>query len=369
MCSLVGACVSLDASELPFAPIVDGLRNVAPALTRSALRELWPAAQAQLAHAFPVLAGGSEVAPPALGLRPDAGRFHEFLADLLEGMSRQKPLLVVIEDFQWCDIATSDFVRFLVQRLRRQRIAVVLTFRREDVGSGAAKVIADLRQRGRSLALAGLTPDAVRDLLRALGDGEEPAPELVESITTRAAGNPLFVTELFLARDGAELSLTLAELLDARLGRLSPAGHAVVDAAADILAPERQDHRDPLPAQALREEPDEVAGRDVTPLEVLDHHEQRLLPAHALQQVGEELVEARGIGAQPERRRRLLRPAGEHRERVRELRLRGGPELAQSGPRERGRHVAQALACQDGVGAPGEGGGEGAEDAHGVSES
>ena len=232
MCSLVGACVSLDAHELPYAPIVDGLRNLPTRLVQAALKELWPAAQAQLAHAFPVLAAGLEAVPPALGIRPDPARFHEFLADLLESVSRQRPLLVVIEDFQWCDIATSDFVRFLAQRLRRQRIAVVITFRREDVRRDVGRVLADLRPRGRSLRLNGLAVDEVCTLLTSLGD-EEPPAALVEDISSRSAGNPLFATELFFGgRDG--MSLTLTELLDARLEPLSPAARAVVDTASVI---------------------------------------------------------------------------------------------------------------------------------------
>ena len=150
--------------------------------------------------------------------------------------ARRDGLLLILEDFQWADVATRDFVRVLAQRLRRQRLAVMVTYRPEqthlhrregrpalggEVGDPVGRVLADLRARAQHLELGGLEPEALRALLVGMGLGA-PSADVID----RAAGNPLFARELFLARlNGRDrLSGTVEELLRMRLERPDPGG-------------------------------------------------------------------------------------------------------------------------------------------------
>ena len=183
-----------------------------------------------------------------MGDEPREQRFHEFLVELLEALCRRDALLLILEDFQWADVATRDFVRVLAQRLRRQRLAVMITYRPEqahlrrreerslgrDAGDPVSHVLADLRARARHLELGGLEPEPLRALLAGMGLGA-PSAHVID----RASGNPLFARELFLARlDGRDrLSGTVEELLRLRLNGLTPAAHRLVVTAAVVGRP------------------------------------------------------------------------------------------------------------------------------------
>ena len=250
MCVMAGACVALEAGEMPYASVAAGLGGVAQPTLHRALEDMWPAARAQLAYAFPTLAIDAPAAPPAIGDEPREQRFHEFLAELLEALSRRGGLVLILEDFQWADVATRDFVRVLAQRLRRQRLAAMITYRPEQThlrrpeaagGRGAgdtvSSVLADLRARAQHLALGGLDAGTLRVLLAGMGLGA-PSADVIE----RASGNPLFARELFVASLGErdQAPGTVEELLRMRLNDLTAAARRLVVTAAVVARPAGQ---------------------------------------------------------------------------------------------------------------------------------
>jgi ATP/maltotriose-dependent transcriptional regulator MalT len=233
---LGGECVPLEGTELPYGPIGSGLRNLPRDVLAGALEPLPDSARALLASAFPQLP-----APAGASSQTSAGdlqqsRFYEFLLALLQALSEASPLLVIIEDFHWADSATRNFVSFLVRNLRRQRIALVVTDRMEDVTASDRRWMEDLSKRAERVELTGLDRAAVRELLAA-GLGEPPPGELVDEVFKRSAGNPFFAEELLAARmnrrSGA-LPATLKEALITRVERLSPDAQRVVLAAAAV---------------------------------------------------------------------------------------------------------------------------------------
>jgi ATP/maltotriose-dependent transcriptional regulator MalT len=233
---LGGECVPLEGTELPYGPIGSGLRNLPRDVLADALEPLPDSARALLASAFPQLAapaGTWHEAPPG---DLHQSRFYEFLLTLLQTLSETSPLLVIIEDFHWADSATRNFVSFLVRNLRRQRIALVVTDRMEDVTEVDRRWMEDLSKRAGRVELTGLDRAAVSELL-ASGLGETPPEDLVDEVFKRSAGNPFFAEELLAARMSAragELPATLKDALITRVERLSPDTQRVVLAAAAV---------------------------------------------------------------------------------------------------------------------------------------
>jgi predicted ATPase len=233
---LGGECVPLEGTELPYGPIGSGLRDLPPDVLAGALEPLPDNARALLATAFPQLpapAGAWPEAPPG---DVQQSRFYEFLLGLLQTLSETSPLLVIIEDFHWADSATRNFVSFLVRNLRRQRIALVVTDRMEDVTESDRRWMEDLSKRAGRVELTGLDRAAVSELL-ASRLGRPPPDELVDEVFKRSAGNPFFAEELLAARMSPrsdELPATLKEALIARVERLSPDARRVVLVAAAV---------------------------------------------------------------------------------------------------------------------------------------
>jgi DNA-binding SARP family transcriptional activator len=132
------------------------------------------------------------------------------------------PILLLLDDIQWCDHETLDWLHFLLRWDPASRLLVVGAARIEDmaVDQPLAPLIASLRRNGMvtEIELGPLDRDntfalAAQVLGRALD------PTLAEPLRRGSEGNPLFVVEMVRAAAG-------------RTGPLDPQRHAAMLAAA-----------------------------------------------------------------------------------------------------------------------------------------
>ncbi len=115
---LSGECVELGDGELPYSPLVGALRPLARA-SDPALLELPPAARQELAALLPGLSGGPPLPPQFESERGSGsqGRLFEALLSVLDRLSRDGPVLLIVEDVHWADRSTRDFLSFLGRNL------------------------------------------------------------------------------------------------------------------------------------------------------------------------------------------------------------------------------------------------------------
>jgi DNA-binding CsgD family transcriptional regulator len=262
---LSGRCAELGDS-VPYLPLADALRSAG--------------------HASPALADAI-AARPVLGLLlPDRGS-PQLAAGEVSGMAQQQlfgavlgmlaelaeqtPVLLVLEDMHWADRSTRDLLTFLSRVLHRERVAVIATYRTDDLHRGhpLRAVAAELLRLPSVTAIevGPLRDEAMAEHLTALAQhltalAMHPLDAAaLEVIIRRAEGNTYYAEELLAASArGSDLPAGLAELLLARLQRLSPAGQQVVHAAAvagrrveDDLVREASGLDDPEYEQAVRE--------------------------------------------------------------------------------------------------------------------
>src|SRR6266496_1598207 len=187
---LVGHCVDLGAAGLPYLPFAEALQRLAEQAaadttladalrSRPALARLLPATEATPAAA----ASGGD----------DLGQLQLFdaVGSMLAELTTQAPALLVIEDLHWADQSTRALLSFLLTRLRAERLAVVASYRGDD-----------LHRRHPLRPLPG---------------------ELVRRIIDRSEGNAFFAEELLEAsqdQDTDMLPTALADVLLARLEQL-----------------------------------------------------------------------------------------------------------------------------------------------------
>ena len=134
--------------------------------------------------------------PPLLGATRD--RMLREMADALEALSADRPLVLVLEDLHWSDHATLDLINWLARRRERAQLFLVGTYRPVDV------IVREhpLRAVTSELAMHGLAeemplellgePDVAQYLALRL-PGSEVSGRLVQMIHDRTDGNPLFV--------------------------------------------------------------------------------------------------------------------------------------------------------------------------------
>jgi DNA-binding CsgD family transcriptional regulator len=146
---------------------------------------------------------------------------------LLDFLGAEAPGVAVVEDAHWADPATLDVLRAVARRIERASVAVVVTYRDDELRANAALTafVGDLAtvRAVRRINLEPLSETAVGVLAAAAGvDARE--------VLRLTNGNPFLVVEAISAPDG--LPATVRDATMARVARLDAAARAVVEAAA-----------------------------------------------------------------------------------------------------------------------------------------
>lgn len=209
------------------------------------LRELDPTLLADTA-VFASMVTLAAATPEWLTLDPRAKRRAACDATLrlCRRVSAATPLVLVFEDVHWIDRDSEEVLRAVVKLTDEAPLLVVLTYRSEydDAWLSATG--------GTRLRMAPLgDADVRRSLLEWFVEGPE-TERLVERLTARAAGNPLFFEECVrdLAQSGALTSLAATDGPGMRRRyacseapeaiRIPPSVHDVIASRIDRLSPD-----------------------------------------------------------------------------------------------------------------------------------
>ena len=269
---LVGECLDIGAAGLPYLPVAEAFRRLARSMDEADVARTLGPARADLAALVPELAatepGGTGEAPtlpsPTLltsGLAQ--ARLFEQVLGVLTVLSDASPAVLVVEDVHWIDRATRDLLTFLARNLSRERLAIVLTVRDDDLARGHP-ILAWLAELERDPAVVVITlrrldRAGVARQLRMIA-GDDPPADVAERIWRRSDGNPLFVEELYAAAGDDDGARRLVDVLLARVARLDPTARRLVEGVAvagrpvderllaDVLDAEEADLEAPLRA-------------------------------------------------------------------------------------------------------------------------
>lgn len=174
---------------------------------------------------------------------PEEVRFRTARAvtSLLSGLARAKPLLVVLDDLQWCDSSSLEVLDVVCRSLERDAVLIVATMRTGTTTAPAvARSLAQLaRGPYRRIDLKGLDPATVAALVAEHGVDLD-AVDLA-ALQQRTAGNPLFVSQIasWMGAEGAEshsrsLPTAVADVVRDRVAQLG-ADEARVLSEASVL--------------------------------------------------------------------------------------------------------------------------------------
>jgi predicted ATPase len=138
--------------------------------------------------------------------------------------ARVQPIVLAFEDLQWADPTSIDLMRALAERTAQAPLLIVATARPEFRPPWG------MRSHHTAISLAPLDRAQVRQMVGEISSRHALSREVVEGVTERTGGVPLFVeevTRLLLERgeQGGVQAIppTLQQSLAARLDRLGPA--------------------------------------------------------------------------------------------------------------------------------------------------
>jgi DNA-binding SARP family transcriptional activator len=223
-----------------YGPVVAWLRSDAIA---ARLRRLERTQLTELARLLPELVTELPDLPRPEPLPEDEQRQRLF--DALAGalLASGAPLLLVADDLQWCDVATLQFLHYLLRAETGARLLVAATARREEVDARhpVSELVAGLQglERYSEIELARLSREETGLLAEKLAGQPLPAAD-AERLCADSEGNPLFVVEALRGAPeagatprsgtGAKVHAVIAD----RLARLSEPASDLVGVAATI---------------------------------------------------------------------------------------------------------------------------------------
>ncbi len=182
-------------------------------------------------------------------------------------LSRQCPLVIVLDDLQWADEASRDVLGYLMRTASSEHLLIVILARSEEMLEPAEALHLWLKQQAHyrsftSLKLKPLDEEACRAAIRAIFCGDNSssnAPEVpprdLQTLSQLTGGNPYFLTEMLrlLMAEGVivyeeaaqprwrwrgikDLNLpdTLVLAAEAKLDHLSPRVREIIEHAAVI---------------------------------------------------------------------------------------------------------------------------------------
>jgi class 3 adenylate cyclase len=125
------------------------------------------------------------------------------LARQIELLCSERPVLLLVEDAHWIDPSTQDLVTLLIERTAALPLLIVVTFRPEYQAPWLTNPVAT------ELTLNRLSRAQVLMLLGSLAQGKSLPEDIIDHITARSDGIPLYVEEMFSAlRDAGVITET-----------------------------------------------------------------------------------------------------------------------------------------------------------------
>ena len=237
--------------ELAYAPVVAWLRSQPLPL----LADPWLRA---LAHLLPEIRAERPDLPPPEPLTEKWQRLHLFEALRQALLAGRAALLLILDDLQWCDRDTLDWLHYLLNGQTdpdaHSHVLVVATLRSEERQTDTTLFAwsAELSRSSQSteIDLGPLSEDATLALAGQVG-GQPFDQALGPLLYQGTEGHPLFVVEMVRAglasmgrepeRHAAAMSAAPAALpdkvrrvLEARLAQLSPQARGVIELAAVV---------------------------------------------------------------------------------------------------------------------------------------
>jgi class 3 adenylate cyclase len=243
---------------IPYQPWAEALRHLVVHAPSNWLSDVRP----EVSRLVPEVRDRRPDLAEPITSNPDAERYVLFasVVEVLAGVSRDVPVVLVLDDLHWADRPTTQLLRNLATSDVPMRLLLVGTFRDSDIGPShpLSDTLAALHREGSStrVALRGLGDLELLDLMERAAGHQLDADGLAlrDALSSETDGNPFFVTEILrhLAETGAitqgsdgrwvttaelrasGLPVSVREVLGKRVARLGENATRVLSAASVI---------------------------------------------------------------------------------------------------------------------------------------
>ena len=246
LCTLSTNCYEIERA-MPYQPVIDLVTKALDLASRDTLQKLPPVSLAEIAALVPAIA--ERVAVPSLSADfPEArqARLFRAIVQLFEALAAGHQLIVMIDDLQWADDASAQFVHYFARRAASRPLLLMCAYRDEDLEAEErlATLVQSLRREthARHIALARLQLADTEALLQVLDHPALKTPGLAARLQRETDGNPFFLTSMLHALiqgesggapvDELPLPEALRASVRARIGHVPAEARPTLDVAA-----------------------------------------------------------------------------------------------------------------------------------------
>jgi tetratricopeptide (TPR) repeat protein/KaiC/GvpD/RAD55 family RecA-like ATPase/energy-coupling factor transporter ATP-binding protein EcfA2 len=188
--------------KVPYAPWVELLREYVAQVPSEVLRRMIGGNPADLAKLVPDITVKLGTIPPvkSIGEQQDKIRLFETITQFLIAVSKERPLLVLLDDMEWADQASIDLLEYFVRSTGNLQVLTICGYRAEELEPDNAleKSLMKLNRERllENISLRNLTLDETAKLVTEIFGESSVSVELMNLIHQRTGGNPFFVEEV-----------------------------------------------------------------------------------------------------------------------------------------------------------------------------
>ncbi len=210
-------------------------------LERAATSQQWQAARREVGDALAPLLGQTAATTMPPRVADDAAfRLADAVTTLLVTLTRDRPVVIVLDDLHWADASSLDLLAFVARHTWFERLLIVGTYRDVEIETGDHPLrssISDLLGLATSVTLTGLDAEGVRALIERVA-GRDVDQAVADDVYRLTGGNPFFVEQLTRLRttggNAEGIPAGVSDTVEARLAILPEAVRELLRLAAVI---------------------------------------------------------------------------------------------------------------------------------------
>ncbi len=157
---------------------------------------------AEVVKLVPELSQKLRSIPQSFAISPEQeqNRLFEAVSQFITNISRETPLLVVLDDLQWTDPTSLLLLHYLARGVQKTPLLLLGAYRSTDVDAKhpLSPVLSELNREGlpESIRLKRMSLDDVSEMIKNILEQEDVPSEFCKLVYEKTGGNPFFVGEV-----------------------------------------------------------------------------------------------------------------------------------------------------------------------------
>jgi adenylate cyclase len=157
---------------------------------------------AEVAKLVPEISQTLRSIPQSFPISPEQeqNRLFEAVSQLITNISRETPLLVVLDDLQWTDPSSLLLLHYLARGVQRTPLLLLGAYRSSDINDKhpLSPVLTELNRERlpQSISLKRMSLDDISEMIRQILEQDDVPTEFCKMVYEKTRGNPFFAEEV-----------------------------------------------------------------------------------------------------------------------------------------------------------------------------